>query len=111
MTDKKTCTALYQAAWTIQGTSDSMYVSLGGRGGVKAYNLRIDDEAADPLRLASKMEQQISAVDLDHSFNRVYNAKRVRLQISTILRDVVIEDIDMTGFKESVDYIKGRCEA
>jgi hypothetical protein len=111
MTDKKTCTALYQAAWTIQGTSDSMYVNLGGRGGVKAYILRIDDAAADSLRLASKMEQQISAVDLDHSFDRVYNAKRVRLQISTVLRDVVIEDIDMTGFKESVDYIKGRCEA
>ena len=111
MTDKKTCTALYQAGWTIQGTSDSMYVNLGGRGGVKAYQLRIDDEPADSLRLASKMEKQISAVDLDHSFARVYNSKRVRLQISTILRDIVVEDIDTTGFKDAVDYIKSNCGA
>lgn len=111
MTDKKSCTALYQAAWTVQGSADSFYVSLRGRGGVSSYQLRIDDEPADELRLATKLEKQISAAELNHSFGRIYNSKRVRLQVSTILNSLLTEDIDMNGFKESVDYIRANCQA
>lgn len=111
MTDKKSCTALYQAAWTIQGTADTLYVSLRGRGGIKAYQLRVDDAPADELRLASKMEKDLGAADLDHSFGRVYSSKRIRLQVSTILGSLVTEDIDTNGFKESVDYIRSNCQA
>jgi hypothetical protein len=111
MTDKKSCTALYQGAWTIQGTTDTLYVSLSGRGGVKAYWLRIDDEPADELRLASDIERKISAADLGHSFNRIINSKRVRLQVSTILSTLLVEDINMAGFKEAVDYMKANCQA
>ena len=111
MTDKKTCTALYRGEWAVQGTADSFYIGLSGRGGVRAYKLRIDDSSPDELRLASDLEKKISAADLSYSFGRIYDAKRVRVQITTILNSVVVEDIDMTGFKEAVDFMKSNCEA
>ena len=109
MTDKKSCTALYKNAWTVQGTADNLYVSLKGRGGVKAYTLRIDEAAPDSMQLASSTEKSISAIILQPSFERIYNAKRVRLQIITILDSFPVEDIDLSGFKEAVDYIRANC--
>jgi hypothetical protein len=111
MTDKMDCTALYQGAWKIQGDASTFYVGLKGRGGVSAYKLRIDDDAPDSLKLASDVERRISAADLTYSFGRILNAKRVRIQVQTILDTIVVEDIDMTGFKEAVDYIKSNCQA
>lgn len=109
MTDKKSCTALYKNAWTVQGTADNLYVSLRGRGGVKAYTLRVDDAPPDSMQLASSTEKSISAIILQPSFDRIYNAKRVRLQIGTILDSILIEDIDLSGFKDAVDYIRANC--
>lgn len=109
MTDKKSCTALYKNAWTVQGTEDNLYISLRGRGGVKAYTLRIDDEAPDPFQMATASEKDISAVDLKPQFERIYNGKRVRVQIGTILGSILVEDIDLNGFKEAVDYIRANC--
>lgn len=111
MTDKKTCTALYRGEWAVQGTVDSFYIGLSGRGGVRAYKLRLDDAPPDDLRLASDLEKKISAADLSYSFGRIYDAKRVRVQITTILNTVVVEDVDMSGFKEAVDFMKSNCEA
>lgn len=109
MTDKKSCTALYKNAWTVQGTADNLYISLKGRGGVKAYTLRVDDTAPDSLQMASSTEKSISAIILQPSFDRIYNAKRIRLQIGTILDSLLVEDIDLSGFKEAVDYIRTNC--
>jgi len=109
MTDKKSCVALYKNAWTVQGTADNLYVSLKGRGGVKAYTLRVDDAAPDSMQLASSTEKSISAIILQPSFSRIYSGKRVRLQIATILDSFLIEDIDLAGFKEAVDYIRANC--
>jgi hypothetical protein len=110
MTDKKSCTALYKNAWTVQGTAENLYVSLRGRGGVKAYTLRIDDAPADAFQMASPTEKELSAVVLKPSFDRIYGGNRVRLQIGTILGGILVEDIDLKGFRESVDYIRSNCE-
>lgn len=111
MTDKKTCTALHNNAWTVQGTATNFYVSFRGRGGVKAYTLRVDDNPADSLQLASDTEKNISAVVLEPSFERIYNGNRLRLQVSTILGGLLVEDINLAGFKEAVDYIRANCQA
>lgn len=109
MTDRKNCTALYEGAWTIQGNPGKLYVSFKGRGGIKAYQLRVDDAPADELRLATEMEGKISAADLSHSYDRIYESKRVRLQTMTILGSTLIEDIDMNGYKESIQYMIANC--
>lgn len=111
MTDKKSCTALYRNGWAVQGTANTLYVSVRGRGGVRAYIVRVDDSPADPLVLATDMEKKLSAVDLAPNFERIYNAKRLRLQISTILSTMINEDIDLNGLKESIDYIRSTCAA
>jgi hypothetical protein len=109
MTDKKRCTAIYNNAWKVQGSANSLYISFKGRGGVKGYKIRVDDLPADELQLATDSEKSISAVDLEPKFERVYNAKRVRLEVVTILDSVLSEDIDLNGFRESVDYIRANC--
>jgi hypothetical protein len=111
MTDKKICTAIFKKGWTLQGTGQTLYLSLRGRGGVKAITLRVDDDPANPLRLATKSEGSISSVDFQDDFQRIYDGKRLRVQVMTVLGNVVSEDIDLTGFKASTDYIRQNCQA
>ena len=113
MTDKKSCTALYKNEWKVQGTASALYIGYKGRGGVKYYTLRYDDLPAESLQSASSMEKDISAIILDSSasFDRIYNGKRLRAQVGTILGSLLVEDIDLAGFKESVDYIRTNCGA
>lgn len=88
-----------------------MYLGFKGRGGVKFYTLRYDDQPAESQQSATKMEKDISAVIIDssNSFDRIYNGKRLRAQVGTILGALIVEDIDLTGFKEAVDYIRANC--
>lgn len=111
MTDKKSCTALYRNEWKVQGTASALYIGYKGRGGVKYYTLRVDDEPADSLQSATDMEKNISAIIIDSNFSRIYNGKRLRAQVGTILGSLVVEDIDLTGLKESVDYIRANCSS
>ena len=109
MTDKKSCTALYRNEWKVQGTANALYIGYKGRGGVKYYTLRVDDEPADSLQSATSTEKSIGAIIIDSNFNRIYNGKRLRAQVGTILGSLLTEDIDLTGLKESVDYIRANC--
>lgn len=108
MTDKKKCVALYKNQWTIQGGSHSFYISLRGRGGVKAYTLRFDDAPAEAMQLPTDMEKEMSAVILEPLFDRIYNGSRLRTEIVTVLGNVLVEDIDLKGFKEAVDFMAGQ---
>lgn len=109
MNDKKTCTAIPKGNWKIQGTDKTLYVNMKGRGGVKYYKVRIDDNPASALQMATEGERDLSALNLGYYFEDIYNGKRLRLQIGTVLGDLVAEDIDLTGFKESVDFIRENC--
>lgn len=109
MTDKKNCTALYKNKWTVQGTPDSLYISLKGRGGVKSYMMRLDDSPPDEVQFASEIEKRIDAVNIQSNFHRIYISSRLRLRIFTILDDIIVEDIDLNGFAEAVDFIRTKC--
>jgi hypothetical protein len=106
MTDKASCTAIYKDSWIIQGTADKFFISLRGRGGVKAYTVRVDDFPPDSMIIATRMERDVGAAILESQFYRIYYAKQLRVRILTILDTSITEDIDLTGFKDSVDYIK-----
>lgn len=106
MTDKKSCTAIYKDSWTIQGEDKSFYISMKGRGGLKAYKFRVGDSEPTEMRLATDMEQKVSTVIFDSDFPAIYDAKRLRVQVVTHLSSVVNEDIDLNGLKESVDYMR-----
>lgn len=106
MTDRKSCTALYKGGWTYQGTEKTLYISLRGRGGVKSYSVRIDDSPPNNLQLASEMEKKLSAIDLAPYFPQLLEAKRLRVQVLTILDSVLVEDIDLNGFKDAIEKVK-----
>jgi hypothetical protein len=111
MTDKKQCTALYKNSWTIQGTERELFISMKGRGGVQAYTLRFNDEPADSFQIARDVEREISSVMVGSDFDRAYSGKRLRVQIHTLLNSLILEDIDLNGFKEAIDYIRANCQA
>ena len=106
MTDRKSCTALYKGAWTHQGAADTFFISLRGRGGVKAYTVRIDDAPPHSMQLATDMEKKISAADLRPYFPQILEARRLRVEIVTILDTVLVEDIDLTGFKDAIEKVR-----
>lgn len=106
MTDEKECTAIYKNNWDIQSSKDTFFISMQGRGGVKAYKVRVGSEPVDDMRLADDMEQKLDAVILESQFSRIYKAQRLRVQVVSVLSDVIVEDIDLRGFKASIDYMK-----
>jgi hypothetical protein len=110
MTDKKKCTALYKGAWTIQASPGNFFVSTRGRGGVKAYTIRFNDEPAEPLQNATNIEKEISAADLSMYSERIYTAKRLRVEILTLVSGVVNEDIDLNGLNDAIGYIRSNCD-
>ena len=101
MTDEVQCTALFEDRANIQYSGNSFAISLRGRGGLSAYTVRIDNNAALPLQLASKTEKDIQAVYLEGAeLERIEAANRLRIEIMTVIRGIVYEDIDLSGLAE-----------
>lgn len=109
MTDKKVCTAIHKGDWKIQGSAQELFISMKGRGGVRGYTVRIDDATAKSLQLATDSEKAISAVNLTPYFDEIYGATRLRVQINSLISGIVVEDIDLNGFKEAIDFIRQNC--
>ncbi|HYN83250.1 MAG TPA: hypothetical protein VES88_17360 [Gemmatimonadaceae bacterium] len=106
MTDAPTCTGIYSDEWLAQLSKRAFYVSYRGRGGVKGVTLRFGDEPALPLRLPTRAEKSVSAVILeDDDFLKVLASARLRLQVVTVLDNVLTDDIALTGLRAAHDFI------
>jgi hypothetical protein len=98
MTDKIGCVAFYRDRKDIQLNVDAFYISLRGRGGIEGYQIRFDEAPASALRLASRIEKEISSVILpDYEVRQLIRAKRFRISGSTVLRTLFEEDLDLSG--------------
>ncbi len=106
MTDELSCTAIYKGEWKIQATRASFFVSLKGRGGLKAYTVRIDAAPADKLKIATDLEKRIGAAILTDEFPRIYDASRIKIQTMTALDTVILDDVSLKGFKASIDFMR-----
>lgn len=107
MTDKTICIGLYKDREDIQLSEDHLWINLRGRGGVSLVTLRFDDNPAKLPRLASDMEQRVSAVKISGSeFQELLQSRRLRAQVLTILDTIVEEDIDLTGLNEAFAVIQ-----
>lgn len=101
MTDAKECTALFEDRAAVQYSGDSLAISLRGRGGIRAYTMRFDDNAALPLRLANEDEKGVQAAYFKgEDLANIEAADRLRIEIMTVIRGVVFEDIDLSGLPE-----------
>ena len=108
MSDKVVCTGIYQGDFKFQLTEHDFYVRI--LGGVQSVRLRFDDEPAQALRLASEMEKKINAVDIKGAdFERVLTAKRLRMQVGTLIRGLNEIDLDLIGLREAHENISGGC--
>lgn len=110
MTDKRVCTAYLTEDPEVQANPKNFFVSFRERGGIESYNLRIGDAPAKGKQIATRLEQKVGAVILGPLVKEAYAAKRLRLQVKTLLGDLLTEDIDLTGFRESLDYIRDNCK-
>ena len=107
MTDKLSCVAFYENKPAIQLTLNSFDISLRGRGGVGGITIRFDDKPANRLRLPSKIEKQLSIVSFTNSkFQELLQSNRVRVQVLTVLDQIVNEDINLKDLEAARAVLK-----
>lgn len=110
MTDVKSCFAIYQNRFDVQLTENTLSFSMRGRGGVRGYLLRFDNDTALPMALPTRAEERISAFFLEGTrFQRLLTAQRLRVQVLTVLTTTVNEDISTTDVPAVVAAIN-TCE-
>lgn len=110
MTDKKECIAYYGDKKYIQLTKASFAVGYGGRGGLRGYTLRFDDDPALSMKLPTDVEKQVSAFFIESSderYARLMAATRLRIQALTLVSGLANEDIDLAGFPDVIARLKG----
>jgi hypothetical protein len=108
MTDKLSCTGFYDGKPTVQLNAESFYVSLRGRGGVQGVMVRFDDRPAGSMRLPTDIEKRLSHVQLTRSeFTEMQQAQRVRIEVITILNQIVLEDVNLQGTAAALDVLRG----
>lgn len=108
MTDEAGCTGVYRNDYAIQLAKDSLFIRVSG--GVQAVTLRFGDEPADKLRLATRLEKEVRAVEISGSdFERLSTAPRLRYQVSTLVRGLQEGAIDLTHFPEVLQNIRAGC--
>jgi hypothetical protein len=96
--DKPSCVMTVVAKPYIQIGTGAFSVSYRGRGGVKGYQVRLDDEPEGRMNLPSDIEKQMSALMWEgDAFETLMKAKRARIQVLTVLNGLVLDDIDMKG--------------
>jgi hypothetical protein len=108
MTDKVTCTGIYQQDYAKQLSDEGLYVSV--KGGISSVTLRFDDLPPRPMRLASKIEKDVRAVMLEGAeYDLAISSARLRGQILTLISGVQDFELDLTGIKDAVANIKAGC--
>jgi len=111
MTDETSCVALYKDRFDIQLNLGRFFLDMSGKGGVKGFEYRIDEQNPQ-IGIPDKLHKETGIVELDGSnFQQLLSAKRIRIQVLTVLGDIVEEDIDLTGLAEIYPTLTGSmCE-
>lgn len=111
MTDERTCVAIPQGSPRIQATQRMLAISFKGKGGVKGYEYRLDDKPVSPMKVASDIERDVSAVIFEgNDFSQVLSSNRLRIQVVPVLRGLHFEDINTQGLSQAVQYMRDSCK-
>jgi hypothetical protein len=105
MTDKVRCAAVLRKSTWVDLTHETLAVSYRGRGGVQGYQLRLDDQPATGMRLATELEEQVGAILLPAA--KLVKAKRLRISGVTLIQSLISEDIDLTGIDGAYKVLIG----
>ncbi len=108
MTDKVTCTGVYQDNFGVQLSAESLYITVAG--GIKGITLRFGDQPADDLRLPTEMEKKVGVIIVrDTNLQRALNSSRLRAQTVTLVRGMAYEDLNLAGMKAAHEHIVAGC--
>jgi len=108
MTDKTNCTGIYKENYGIQLVRDSLYIQI--QGGIQSVTLRFGENPPKGMRLASKIEKDVGTVIISgNDFSELGQTARLRLQVLTLVRGIVNEDLDTTGIQAAVENINSGC--
>jgi len=105
MTDKSSCTIFSKDNRHVQVNvnadgSGSIYDSFRGRGGVRSYQYRIDNDAPSKTLYLSGALKEISLIELPLS--AIQNRSKLTIQTFTILSDVVTDSIDLSSLQPAI---------
>jgi hypothetical protein len=108
MTDKVSCTGLLGEGFETQLTEDTLYIKI--KGGVDSVTLRFGDKEARPMRLASQTEKNVRSVTLTGAeFQELIQSERLRVEVLTMLQQLVAKDINTKGVRQVVENIRAGC--
>lgn len=106
MTDKASCTGIYNNNLRIQLTERELFISV--RGSLRAYKFRFDDRPASNLILADDMEKRLDTIIIRANFKKALGSSRLRVNASTYSSSKDY-DLDLTGIADAVENIKSGC--
>lgn len=105
MTDEVKCTGIFKNNFDVQLTADALYIAI--RGGIQGVTFRFGEKPANPLRLADDMENKVDALIIKYGdLAEAVSTKRLRVQVSTMVRGVSTLDLDTTGIAAAHERIK-----
>ncbi|MEP6485476.1 MAG: hypothetical protein ABJB01_13585 [Rudaea sp.] len=108
MTDATVCTSIYKNQFGIQLGENMLTIAIAD--GVKNVQLRFDEAAAKPLRLATKSEFQNNRIEVTASdFAELIDSRRLRYQVTTGTNDTASGDIDLNGVFQTHDNVRAGC--
>lgn len=104
------CTGTYKDDKGIQLSPEGLSVHLNGE--LQSITVRFDDKPARPVRYASRMEQNLRAVQISGGdFSELLASSRLRVQSTTASSGVISEELGLAGIKEAYASIKNGCTA
>jgi hypothetical protein len=106
MTDKASCTGIYNNNFRIQLTEKELYIVV--RGSLQAYKFRFDDRPPSNMILADDMEKRLNTIIIRANFKKALGSNRLRVSASTYSSSEDF-DIDLTGMADAVETIKDGC--
>jgi hypothetical protein len=108
--DKTSCVLMPSKRPHIQITNNSLYISYRGRGGIQTYKVRVDDDPPSKTELPSSIEKGIQALGFEAAaFEEILKSKRFRVEVFTVLNNIVTDDIDIAGAKRLVTRLRTLC--
>jgi hypothetical protein len=108
MNDTTGCTGIYKEDYSVQMTSEKLYISI--QGGIQGVTLRFGEKPARGFRLPEKIEKDIRSVIISGSdFAELVNSERLRYQVSTLVSGIKTGDLDLTGIRPALESIRSGC--
>jgi hypothetical protein len=108
--DKPSCVIIVATKPYIQITSTSFSVNYRGRGGVSSYKVRVDDEPEGTTSLPHDFEKELGTLFWQgEAFQAVMKAKRIRIQVLSVLNNIITDDIDMKGADRLLARLRELC--